>query len=478
MSYYQETSFSTSEVQGLSSGRISYEMISAGSNGSAGFALSGSSFAGANQGTVSSIANDLLQFSRTGGASSSAAALSSTGASVPVIGALQYTSEIESAIIRATTPININETEEITVLGNRGVWANRTEVVNWKGIIPIEQYLINEDANPEVITKRVRQQLEYVQELAIRYLRPPTPPAPGEIVIQMEANSLTPPAPPLVIRQIPARPETPQPLVLREAPPQPPQPVGRKLITIGGKRLPPPPRKVVIERLAPLPSKPQAVIIERWLPYVQGKRRVIFQKSNAVDPVIVKPRNVIVQWEAPSVIIKKDYKYLGVIRANPAEYVSRFGSSLKLSRELPQFVLDIKTPDGLVLAADHKYSSFYELEGDVSALNLIDLDREGLSEYRSFLQRISTVSSASGSFSTSGSVSSSVIIEEVFKSIDLNSNGKIGFDEAEKILLKLNSRLGRSYGENEVRIFFRTLDTNNDGSIDLEEFKKAFINSI
>lgn len=54
--------------------------------------------------------------------------------------------------------------------------------------------------------------------------------------------------------------------------------------------------------LAPLPSKPQAVLIERWLPYSQAKRRVIFQRSNERDPVIVKPRNVIIQWEAPQVI--------------------------------------------------------------------------------------------------------------------------------------------------------------------------------
>jgi hypothetical protein len=68
----------------------------------------------------------------------------------------------------------------------------------------------------------------YHQEVAIRYLRPPTPPAPGEILIQQEGNSFAPPAPPLVIRQQPARPVTPPPLVVREAPPPPPPAVGRK----------------------------------------------------------------------------------------------------------------------------------------------------------------------------------------------------------------------------------------------------------
>lgn len=176
--------------------------------------------------------------------------------------------------------------------------------------------------------------------------------------------------------------------MIREAPPQPPNQVGRKVITISGKRLPPPPRKVIIERLAPLPAKPQSVIVERWLPYAQTKRRVIFQRSNQVDPVIVKPRNVIVQWEAPRVNIRREIKYLGVIRANPAEYVQRYGSSLKNASEMPDYVNGIKTPEGLVLAANYRYNTVHELEGDLQALRLIDLDREGLAEYRSYLSKL------------------------------------------------------------------------------------------
>ena len=60
-----------------------------------------------------------------------------------------------------------------------------------KGDIPIDQYIINEDSNPEVITRKITDAIEYVQELAVRYLRPPTPPAPGEIVITMEPNYAT-----------------------------------------------------------------------------------------------------------------------------------------------------------------------------------------------------------------------------------------------------------------------------------------------
>lgn len=429
-------------------------------------------------------------------ASDVAANATSTGASSSA-----FLSQIEAAILRSTIPIELNDSEEITVNGQRGIWANKSEVLNWRGIIPIEQYTINQDQHPEIITKRSTQSIEYLQELAVRYLRPPTPPAPGEIVITQEANTMTPPAPPLVIRQQPARPATPEPLVFREIPPQAPVQVGRKVITISGKRLPPPPRKVVIERLAALPSKPQGVMIERWLPYTEVKRRVIFQKSNVPDPVIVKPRNVIIQWEAPQVSIKKEVKYLGVIRANPAEYVQRYRSTLKAARDMPQFVLDIKPPQGIILAADYKYNQVHELEGAISALNLIDLDKEGLGEYRSQLSQARSSGGAGGhsiannsnaynySLSSEADYSRDAfalensgnsrnanyqLINEIFSQVDSDGSASISTEEAESLLLKLNSQLGRSYSEREANNFMNAIDTNRDGQISLQEFRRAF----
>lgn len=178
-------------------------------------------------------------------------------------------------------------------------------------------------------------------------------------MIHQECNTLTPPAPPLIIRQQPCRPSTPEPLIIREAPPKAPPCTGRKLITISGKRLPPAPRKVIIERLAPMPCKPQSVIIERWLPYSDVKRRVIFQKCECQEPVVCKPKNVIVQWQPPEVCVRKEYKYLGVIRANPNDYVQRYGASLTESQYLPDFVKEIKTPDNLGNSKSHSF--FYSI---------------------------------------------------------------------------------------------------------------------
>ena len=338
--------------------------------------------------TLNSSNKSLKSYQRAASNSKLAPSTSSTNCNLPPppgapIG--PYMSKIEACILRSSEPIPIHETQEICAAGNKGIWANRCEACQWKGDIPLNDYPINEDSCPEVINKRLKQKLEYVQELAIRYLKPPTPPAPGEIIIKQEPNKTIPPAPPIVIRQQPPRPCTPEPLVIREAPPPAPPCVGRKVITVSGKRLPAPPRKVVIERMPHLPTKPQSVVIERWLPYTEQKRRVIYQKAPP-DPVVCKPKNIIVQWEAPEVSVKKDVKHLGIIRANPSEYVQKYGNSLKQPNELPRFVLDIKPQCGVELAANKRFNPVHELEGDVCALKLVNLECEGLSAYKNQLK--------------------------------------------------------------------------------------------
>lgn len=432
------------------------------------------------------IANDLLSIIGQSGFSS---ASFSAGASSASAGASssEFMSEIERAIIRSTNPIDVSETEELTVIGQRGLWINRQEVQAWRGDLAITEYRIHEDNNPQIINKKVQQSIEYVQELAIRYLRPPTPPAAGEIVIIQEPNIATGPAPPLIIRQAAARAATPEPLVLREAPPQPPVPIAPKRITISGKRNPPPPRKVVIERLAPLPAKPQNVIVERWLPYSNNqKRRVIFQAA-AASVEVANPRNVIVQWDAPSVEIRKEIKYLGVIKANPAEYMQRYGSSLKSHTELPQFVLDIATPNELgALAAGYQYNATYELEGQLEAFKFVNLDSEGMTEYRAQLLAkgirdigagaASSSSAASYSVSSLGMASSGLsdvadAAMQIFKMIDNDNSGSITVDEAERIVLRLNTQMKRSYGEVEVKAFFGAFGSAN---INQDQFVSVF----
>jgi hypothetical protein len=407
------------------------------------------------------------------------------GASASSASSAEFMSQIEQSILRATNPIEISETEELTVIGQRGIWLNKQEVNAWRGDLAITEYKIYEDSNPQIINKRYEQRFEYVQELAIRYLRPPTPPAAGEIVIVQEPNVATGPAPPLIIRQAAGRAATPEPLVLREAPPQPPTPIGPKRITISGKRNPPPPRKVVIERLAPLPAKPQNVIVERWLPYGgEQKRRVVFQAA-AASAEVANPRNVIVQWAEPEVSIKQEVKYLGVIRANPVEYVQKYGAELKVHASLPQFVQDIKTPSEVgQLAWEYKGSSAVAtLEGQLEGFKFVNLDTEGMTEYRSQLMAAGirdlgagASSSSSASFSSSASSSSSSVsaaAAQIFDMIDYDRSGQIEVFEAERIVLRLNSQLNRSYGETEVKQFFASV-SGGSSKITKSQFLQAF----
>jgi hypothetical protein len=156
-------------------------------------------------------------------------------------------SKVEEELLKSKEPIEFpieNSNEEIEVLGEKGIWLNKNESFNWHGSVPLCNYEINQDKRPQIIYKKSNCELNYIQELAIRYLRPPTPPKPGDVVIVQEPNKETSSAPPLIIRQQPARAATPEPLVIREAPPKQPPIIGKKLIIISGKRLPPPPRKV------------------------------------------------------------------------------------------------------------------------------------------------------------------------------------------------------------------------------------------
>jgi hypothetical protein len=143
---------------------------------------------------------------------------------------------------------------------------------------------------------------------------------------------------------------------------------------------------VVVERLAPMPPKPQPVIVERWMPYDQNQKRRVIYQCPPPDPVVCKPKNIIVQWETPDYCVKKDIKHLGVVCANPCEYIQKYGPCLKRSCDLPQFVKDIPPQCGVELAANKPTNPcpVFDLCGDVCALNTpkIDLDKEGLAAYK------------------------------------------------------------------------------------------------
>lgn len=293
----------------------------------------------------------------------------------------QAFSRMEEAMRTSRLPIQISEREEISANGVRGIWANRAEVMNWRGPIPIDQYQISNDSSPEVLNKRQEDCVTDKQVITYKYLKPPAPPKAGDLIIKQESDSQGPAGPPLVIRVVPEQPKAPEPVVLREEPPRAPKEIPQQTITIPGKQLPPPPRKLIVEKLPVMPTPPPQVIVERWLGYPERTRNVIFQPGSKINPAQA-PRNLIIQWETPCQTIEKEVKFAGIVNADPNEYRSRYGQTLIRSDQLPSFVKEFTIPQGEILGQNYNADQLPRLVGDVQALRFIDLERHGLTGYR------------------------------------------------------------------------------------------------
>ena len=73
-------------------------------------------------------------------------------------------------------------------------------------ILPLDQYQLNFDPNPELIRKKPAEKVQYTQEVSLKFLKPPPPEQPGDIVIKQERDVQAAPAPPLLVRQKPPAP--------------------------------------------------------------------------------------------------------------------------------------------------------------------------------------------------------------------------------------------------------------------------------
>jgi len=77
-----------------------------------------------------------------------------------------------------------------TYLRFKGLWLNKEEMDNFWSDGNTDEYLINKDSNPHIIIKKPTNSIELKQNIEISYLRPPTPPSPGEIIIEKEPNKV------------------------------------------------------------------------------------------------------------------------------------------------------------------------------------------------------------------------------------------------------------------------------------------------
>jgi hypothetical protein len=169
-----------------------------------------------------------------------------------------------------------------------------------------------------------------------------------------------------------------------------------------------------------------------------------------------------------------------------------YSEELKAPEEFPKVILDIKTPDGLTLAADSPENNVHQLEGSVEALKLVDMEREGLTAYipqvygkstgSLRMSRSSTSSSSRRSKSNEEKTSATaieairnIIIDQIFDELNKQKRNALSTKEAEHLLVKLNNRLNKNFEEEELKRVVKNMETNTDGLIDMNKFRSVFM---
>ena len=103
------------------------------------------------------------------------------------------TSEIEKAILDSTEPILISDEKAKEIImkanGEKVILLNKAEIDEWIGPIPINDYPINKDPAPLIVTKKPKP-IEAKQQVSVKYLEPPSAAPPGDIVIQQEGKKI------------------------------------------------------------------------------------------------------------------------------------------------------------------------------------------------------------------------------------------------------------------------------------------------
>lgn len=285
-------------------------------------------------------------------------------------------------------PNKSNENRDlITVNGITGIWVNKEECLKWNGPVPLEQYRINQDANPIIVKKR-QSVSEPVQEISFRYLKPTRLADAGDLILKEDDPVYLPPAPPIILRQISKH---NGPRIIREKPPNPPKPVPVQTITIPGKILEPPKRQIIIERVYEN-SAPQEIILERWLSYPKQKRNIVFQPCQNDDMTSIKaPDNIIIDWEfdefskelTDSSENKQQNIEYSVQTVDPNEYENKYVNELLDSNRFSDLISQYEIPQGETLAADlnEDEEKRFILTGSIEALNLIDKNRDDFNKY-------------------------------------------------------------------------------------------------
>lgn len=125
---------------------------------------------------------------------------------------------------------------------------------------------------------------------------------------------------------------------------------------------------------------------EKWFTYkIQKDNNAQYETKDEDIFNETLPKNTAIEVDDTTLIIPNEVKVLGVVRVDPEEYIRMYSSELLQASEFPEFIQNIAPPLGERFASEYNNPYPLELEGDLEALKYVDLEKEGLGEYRDFL---------------------------------------------------------------------------------------------
>lgn len=234
---------------------------------------------------------------------------------------------------------------------------------------------VSTDTNFEIVHKKNTGIHQAIQNVTLKYLKPPPLQQHGDLTIRQESDVQLPAGKPHVVREQPEQPIQPRSVIIREEPPQRPPVLPAEQIVIPGRTIPAPPRQKIVEKLAATPAGPPNILIERWLGYPEQTRNVRFIPGKKLAPLAPR-RNILIKWESPQVQVRQKLDVVGVTVVDPEQYRARHGASLVSQGQLPPIVSRFanQIPAGEVLGANQIHRK-PRLVGDVNALALLNSSR-------------------------------------------------------------------------------------------------------
>ena len=123
---------------------------------------------------------------------------------LPTTASAAYAAPATSAILEAPAASAILEAPAASAIMESSAVA--VAAAPAAAALPLDQYQLNVDPNPQLIRKKPAEKVQYTQQISLKFLKPPPPQQPGDIVIKQERDVQAAPAPPLLVRQKPPAP--------------------------------------------------------------------------------------------------------------------------------------------------------------------------------------------------------------------------------------------------------------------------------